>query len=155
MNKLWAPWRVKYITQVKSGKCIFCLKPKQKQDKRNFIIKRGKNVFSVLNIFPYNTGHIMVAPYRHVKDLRDLKQREILELMDLVKISLNILDKKLKPHAFNIGLNLGREAGAGFAGHLHMHIVPRWKGDTNFMPVLSDTKVMPQALKELYDLIIS
>lgn len=153
MDRLWAPWRVKYVTQAKKLKCIFCQKPKQKQDKNNFIIQRTPNAFSILNIYPYNTGHIMVAPYRHVKDIRSLKQAEILELMELVKLSLEVLDKKIKPHGYNIGFNIGRIAGAGFDGHVHIHIVPRWEGDTNFMPILTQTKVLSQSLEELYNLL--
>lgn len=153
MDRLWAPWRVKYITNKQPLKCIFCRKPLEKNNKKNFIIKRGKNVFSVLNIFPYNTGHLMVAPYRHVKDLRRLNAQETRELMDLVKESLTLLDKKLKPEGYNIGLNLGRVAGAGFAGHVHMHIVPRWSGDTNFMPATNNTKVMSRSLEELHKIL--
>lgn len=155
MEKIWAPWRVKYIIRKKPFKCIFCQKPKETQDKKNFIIQRAKTVFSVLNIFPYNTGHLMVAPYRHIKDLRRLSKTELSELMDLVKSSMDLLDKKLKPQGYNIGLNVGRVGGAGFDGHLHMHIVPRWKGDTNFMPVINDTKVMSQSLKELHKILVS
>jgi ATP adenylyltransferase len=155
MNKLWAPWRIGYITHKKPLKCIFCQQPKKKkQDKKNFVIKRTKNAFSLLNIFPYNNGHLLVAPYKHVKDLRDLNREEILELMDLVKEALNLLDKKLKPQGYNIGLNLGRIAGAGFDQHIHIHIVPRWKGDTNFMSVINDTKVIAQSLKELYKILV-
>ena len=153
MDRLWAPWRVKYVIQKRPLKCIFCQKPSEQDDKKNFIIKRGKNVFSVLNIFPYNTGHLMVAPYRHVKDLRRLNGQEMQELMDSVKESLTLLDKKLKPEGYNIGLNLGRVAGAGFDGHLHIHIVPRWAGDTNFMPVINNTKVISQSLEELYKIL--
>ncbi len=155
MEKIWAPWRVKYITRKKSFECIFCQKPREKQDKKNFIIRRTKTAFSILNIFPYNTGHLMVAPYRHIKDLRRLSKTELSELMDLVKFSMDLLDKKLKPQGYNIGLNVGRVGGAGFDGHLHIHIVPRWKGDTNFMPVINDTKVMSQSLNELHKILVS
>ena len=149
MDRLWAPWRIKYVTQ-KKHTCIFCRAAKSRRDKDNFLLERRQYCFSVLNIFPYNNGHIMVAPYRHVGSLEKLKETEILDLLRLINKTKRDLDKCLKPDGYNIGLNIGKFAGAGFPGHLHIHIVPRWGGDTNFMPVVGNTKVISQSLKELY-----
>ncbi len=148
-NRLWAPWRIKYV-QKKSKKCLFCKIFNSKNDKRNFLIKRGRFCFSVLNIYPYNNGHLMVAPFRHVNDLNKLKKEELWDLILNLNEVKSILEKILKPQGFNIGINIGRVAGAGFPGHVHIHIVPRWKGDTNFMPVTAETKVLSQSLVELY-----
>jgi ATP adenylyltransferase len=151
MERLWAPWRMGYVSKAGEGECIFCVKPKESSDEKNYIVKRGKYCFSMLNIYPYNNGHLMVAPYRHVPDLLDLREEEIVEMMQMLRELEAKLKKLLKPDGFNIGINIGRAAGAGFEGHIH--IVPRWNGDTNFMPVLSDTKVISQSLEELYKLL--
>ncbi len=151
MDKLWAPWRIKYISKIEKHKgCVFCRILKEKEDSKNFIFIRRESAFAVLNIYPYNNGHTLVLPNRHVGELEELTQLEREEVLDLVIEVKKLTDKVLKPGGFNIGFNLGRLAGAGFPGHLHMHIVPRWKGDSNFMPVVSDTRVMSQSLKELY-----
>lgn len=150
MNKVWAPWRKEYIVNKKTKGCIFCSKPRSRQDKKNFIIKRTNFSFSILNIFPYNNGHVMIAPFKHTKDLRDLSNREMLDLISLLKDTCTLLDKVLEPKAYNIGINIGKLSGAGFSEHLHIHIVPRWEGDTNFMPVIFDTKVIPESLSSLY-----
>lgn len=150
MDKLWAPWRSRYVKSKKNGGCVFCLSSKSKSDKKNYIITRNKYVFSILNIYPYNNGHIMAAPYRHIKDINSLNKNETLELMELINESVKLLKMVLKPDAFNIGINMGKAAGAGFASHLHVHILPRWQGDTNFMPLIAKTKVIPQSLSELY-----
>ncbi|MFH2139124.1 MAG: HIT domain-containing protein [Candidatus Omnitrophota bacterium] len=155
MNKLWAPWRIKYIQGKKTKSCIFCQKPKQKKDSENFIIKRKKYSYSMLNTFPYNNGHVMVIPYRHVAELEDLKAGEIKEVMELVKESIKTLKKYLKPQGFNMGINMGKVAGAGIDKHIHVHIVPRWSGDTNFMSTVSQTKIISQSLQELYRLVKS
>lgn len=149
MKKLWAPWRIGYVQKLHKG-CIFCQAAKSKLDKKNFVIHRSKFCFSVLNIFPYSNGHIMVAPYRHKGNLDDLSDEEMLDLIKMLKLTQKQLDKTLRPHAYNIGINIGKYAGAGFADHLHIHIVPRWKGDVNFMPVIFDTKVISQSLTELH-----
>jgi ATP adenylyltransferase len=154
MQRLWAPWRSKYVKSKKEKGCIFCLKPKAKKDKENYIVKRGKHAFVILNIYPYNNGHAMIAPYRHVGELDKLKKEELIEIMELTQEMIRRLKKVLKPHAFNCGFNLGDVAGAGYADHLHIHIVPRWQGDTNFIPVIGDTKVIPQSLNDLYDRLI-
>jgi ATP adenylyltransferase len=150
MEYLWAPWRVEYIERHAESGCILCQKPREDNDEPNLILHRGEHNFIVMNAFPYNPGHLMIAPYRHVADLQDLTDGEANEHLDIVKDSLRLLKEVMKPAGFNVGLNLGRVAGAGIADHLHTHIVPRWQGDTNFMPVLSDTKVMSEGLSALY-----
>lgn len=139
MNTLWAPWRIKYIRLHRKKKCIFC-------SPKDHVLERTKHSFSMLNIYPYNNGHVMVSPRRHVKSLEYLTEEELSDLMKLVNRTKKVLDKKLKPHGYNIGLNIGRIGGAGFAGHVHIHVVPRWAGDTNFMPALSGTKILSQSL---------
>lgn len=143
IKELWAPWRSKYIYLRKRQKCIFC-KPK------DYVLEKTRYSFSMLNIYPYNNGHVMVAPKRHVKSLEYLRAEELKDLMDLVVKTKKTLDKKLKPHGYNIGLNIGKIAGAGFAGHIHIHVVPRWTGDTNFMPATSGTKVISESLDVMY-----
>lgn len=150
MNTVWAPWRINYIEMKKPEGCILCSKPGEDNDADNYIIHRGKHNFVILNSYPYNPGHLMVAPYRHVASPEELAKEEILEHWELINRSLGILRKSFGCHDFNIGMNLGSIAGAGITGHIHSHIVPRWQGDTNFMPVVADTKVIPQALKDTY-----
>lgn len=155
MDKLWAPWRSGYVTEVNSIKeCIFCSKPRAKRDKGNYIISRGNNSFSMLNIFPYNNGHVMIAPYRHVDDMGKLSDKELLDIFDLLKKTQSLLFKAMKPDGFNIGINVGAAAGAGFKDHMHIHMVPRWIGDANFMPVFTDTKVISESLDASYDRLI-
>jgi ATP adenylyltransferase len=153
MRKIWAPWRVEYIRSVKSKGCIFCQKPVENKDAQNSILFRGKTSFVMLNNYPYNPGHLMVAPFRHLATLDDLTDEELFEFFDLVRRSARAINEAYKPEGFNIGINLGRVAGAGVEGHVHTHVVPRWNGDTNFMPVLSDTKVLPEALASTYALL--
>ncbi|MCX5685956.1 MAG: HIT domain-containing protein [Candidatus Omnitrophica bacterium] len=154
MDKLWAPWRSKYIYMRKRKRCIFCEKPRGSAgDKRKYIICRSKLAFAMLNLYPYNNGHVMVAPYRHVKSLEQLSDVELLGIFKLLNRIKSLIDKKLKPHGYNIGINLGRIGGAGFAGHVHIHIVPRWAGDTNFMPITADTKVVSESLEAMYRLL--
>ncbi|OIO33339.1 MAG: HIT family hydrolase [Candidatus Omnitrophica bacterium CG1_02_40_15] len=153
MNRLWAPWRNKFVTIRKIKGCIFCMKNKVSRGRFQtvpYIIRKSRYSFAMLNIYPYNNGHIMVSPFRHVKDLKGLNDAELLDIIKLTRDMQALLEKKLKPHGFNIGINTGKVAGAGYKGHLHIHIVPRWKGDSNFMPVVADTKIMPQSLKELH-----
>jgi len=155
MDKLWAPWRAKYVTKIAShpNKCIFCAMLAEKKDKSNYVFKRSKHSFAVLNIYPYNNGHVLVLPNRHVKEIKRLKMEEKLDLYALMEDTQNHLEKVMKPHGFNIGINVGKFAGAGFPGHLHIHIVPRWRGDVNFMPVVGNTKVISQSLDHLYKLL--
>ncbi len=152
MDKLWAPWRREYITKIvkKQKGCVFCRVFAEKKDKTNFIIARKKTCFSVLNIYPYNNGHILIIPNRHVRDLNKLKRHEREELMDLLEETQSVIDEVMQPHGYNIGINVGRAAGAGFPGHLHVHVVPRWKGDLNFMPTVGETKVISQSLKSCH-----
>jgi ATP adenylyltransferase len=147
---LWAPWRMGYIQRSGTKGCFLCRVRRSGRDRKNYVLCRGSHSFAVLNVFPYNNGHLMVVSNRHVRELDRLADEEVKELFLLVKLYLRVLKKTLKPHGFNLGINLGKCAGAGVAGHLHIHIVPRWEGDTNFMPVASGTKVIPQALAELY-----
>ncbi|MFA5085253.1 MAG: HIT domain-containing protein [Candidatus Omnitrophota bacterium] len=140
---LWAPWRSRYIYSRKKKKCIFC-------DPKEYVLEKTKHSFSMLNIYPYNNGHVMVAPFRHVKSLEYLKAEELKDLMDLVVKTKKVLDKKIRPHGYNIGINIGKAAGAGFAGHVHIHIVPRWTGDTNFMPASCGTKVISESLDVMH-----
>jgi len=152
MDKLWAPWRIKYIETAgkKSGnkKCLFC--QCAKSHGRDYVILKTRHSIAMLNIFPYNNGHMMVAPLRHIRKLSQLKDAEIIDLFKALNRVNKLLDKVLKPDGYNIGINISRVAGAGIPGHLHLHIVPRWKGDTNFMPVLNNTKIISQSLDELY-----
>ena len=146
-HRLWAPWRLEYLKGKKSSDCIFCSKPALPDDEA-FIVARGTSCYVILNAFPYTNGHVMVAPYEHTWDLRGLQPDATAELMDLTKRSQSAIERVYGPEGFNLGMNLGDVAGAGFAGHVHMHVVPRWKGDTNFMPVVGDTRVMPEALPD-------
>jgi ATP adenylyltransferase len=157
MRTLWAPWRAEYIYcavgKPSAGKrhCLFCNLLKTKDDAMNLILYRGRRAFIVMNRFPYNNGHLMVAPNRHTADLETLSAAESAELFKLVQKSLAVLRRGLKPQGFNVGANLGRVAGAGVAGHAHIHIVPRWLGDVNYMPLLAETKVISEHLSETYD----
>ena len=150
MDQLWAPWRMEYIERPSETGCILCQKPGEQNDEANFILYRGQSNFIILNTFPYNPGHLMIAPYRHTADLQDLTDDEAREHFDIVRKSVELLTRALKPAGFNVGLNIGKVAGAGIEEHLHTHIVPRWQGDANFMPVLSNTKVIPEALAATY-----
>jgi len=149
-ENLWAPWRMKYILEKKEG-CFLCSVVEEKnRDDKNFLVYRGKYVFIILNIYPYNNGHLMIVPIRHLKDIESLTKEEESEIFALTKRSVKILKKVMNPQGFNMGMNLGKCSGAGVEDHLHLHIVPRWVGDTNFMPIVADTKVLPQSLAELY-----
>ena len=141
MNNIWAPWRVEYVTGSKDKSCIFCSASKDRPD---LIITSGKLCFALMNRFPYTTGHCMVAPYRHVGDLIELTQEEASEIMSMAQVIIAATRAALTTEGFNVGFNIGTVAGAGIADHLHMHIVPRWKGDTNFMPVLGDVHIISE-----------
>lgn len=153
MDNLWAPWRAPYISTLhqKSKDCLFCRIIQEEKDKKNYIFIRTEYSYSVLNIYPYNNGHVLVVPYRHVNDLSKLRKEEKADLFDLLESTKMLLDKVLTPGGYNIGMNIGRTAGAGFPGHLHIHVVPRWPGDVNFMPVVGNTKVISQSLKVLFE----
>jgi ATP adenylyltransferase len=151
MEQIWAPWRIEYIEMEKAKGCILCDKPKENNDAPNYILYRGKKNFVILNSYPYNPGHLMVAPYRHVASLEELTNEELSEHFEIVSRSLKVLRRVFNPGGFNIGINMGKVAGAGIDDHIHTHIVPRWPGDTNFMPVIADVRVLPEALAETYD----
>lgn len=153
MNRLWAPWRIGYITGEKVGGCIFCEKPAEHDDRANYILARGRRCFVILNLYPYNNGHLMVVPYVHVASIEELPADTLAEMMALSQRALSVLRATMRPTGFNIGINQGTPAGAGVADHVHLHVVPRWVGDTNFMSVLADTHVMPQSLESCYDLL--
>lgn len=150
MKNIWAPWRKEFISGKKEENCFFCKVIKENQDRKNLVLHRAKECFCILNKYPYNGGHVMVTPKMHKGDLSELSNSEMLELFTLTRDMKDILTKKMKPDGFNIGINLGKVAGAGIEGHIHMHIVPRWEGDTNFMPVVAETKVISQSLDDLY-----
>jgi ATP adenylyltransferase len=155
MKELWAPWRMQYILEEKNTGCFLCKALEENEDKKNLILYRGDNVFVIMNRYPYNNGHLMLVPNRHIGELDELNSEEMLELMNVLTKMKKVLDKTLKPEGYNIGINLGKVAGAGVEDHLHIHIVPRWNGDTNFMPVIADTKVMPEYLEKTYEKIIA
>lgn len=150
MKVLWAPWRIQYITGEKEEGCIFCSKPKERNDKKNLILYTGETSFIIMNRYPYSNGHLMTVPYRHTNNLSDLTEEERLELMNLTIKCTDIL-QAIRPDGFNIGMNLGRAGGAGIDDHLHYHIVPRWNGDSNFMSVIADVRVMPEYLEQTYE----
>src|SRR4030042_3968668 len=146
MERLWRPWRIGYVTDIESIReegCIFCNKPEAGDDSASLILYRGEKSFIIMNLYPYNTGHVMVSPFRHVGGLEDLDEYELKELMELAILAVKAIKKEMQPQGFNLGINLGKGAGAGFDEHIHLHIVPRWQGDTNFMPIVADAKVMP------------
>lgn len=155
-QRLWAPWRSPYITQTRRDRraCIFCQAKRSRDDRRAQVVVRRRRTFVLLNKYPYNPGHLMVAPYRHVGAIVRLSQDENAELLQVAGQMVETLTARMAPQGFNLGINLGRAAGAGIPGHLHLHIVPRWIGDTNFMPVTGETKVMSQSLGALYDLLV-
>jgi len=155
-ERIWAPWRLKYVKDASKDdeqECIFCAFPGDDpaNDEANLIVHRGERCFVILNKFPYTNGHLMVAPYEHVATLPEVEPETIAELMALAQEAMRILERTYAPHGYNVGFNQGRVAGAGVEHHIHMHVVPRWGGDTNFMPVLGDTRVMPQTLEQSYE----
>jgi ATP adenylyltransferase len=152
MEHLWAPWRMAYINAggEKPEGCIFCVKAQEDRDEENLLLYRGERCFVLMNLFPYNNGHLMIAPYAHVPDIEHLDTETLTEMMLTAQKSLAALHAALHPDGFNMGINQGAGAGAGIADHVHFHVVPRWNGDTNFMPVLADTKVMPDFLQNTY-----
>ena len=145
-KQLWAPWRLEYIEQAdEQAGCVFCLAAEGDDEERH-VVHRGERAFAMLNKFPYSSGHLMIAPYRHVGELAALEDAEALEVHRLASAALEALGAEYAPDGYNLGWNLGRVAGAGVVDHVHLHVVPRWNGDTNFMPVLADVKVLPEHL---------
>jgi ATP adenylyltransferase len=154
VDRLWRPWRINYVTDIESIReegCIFCTKPELGDDRESLILYRGKKSFIIMNLYPYNTGHIMISPFRHVAGLEDLEEYELKEIMELAILSVKAIDREMQPQGFNLGINLGKVAGAGFDEHIHFHVVPRWQGDTNFMPVVAEVKVMPESIKGTFE----
>ena len=150
---MWAPWRAAFILGEKEKGCILCNRFRMKDSVKNLIMYRGQTGFVILNKFPYNTGHVLIVPNRHISQLEKLKAEEAVEFFELTRKTVAAVKKTLKPHAINMGMNLGRMSGAGIPGHLHMHVVPRWNGDTNFMPVIGKTSIVSIPLEPVYDLI--
>jgi ATP adenylyltransferase len=154
---MWAPWRMAYIDQEhdpdRGSRCVFCALPAEQDDARTYVLHRGERAFVIMNLYPYNNGHVMTVPYVHCASLRDLDRETVAEMMVLAQRAQVVIDEAMHPQGFNVGINQGRAAGAGIADHVHMHVVPRWIGDTNFMPVLGDVRVMPQHLDETYALL--
>jgi ATP adenylyltransferase len=153
-HRIWAPWRLEYVKDASKDTedgCIFCSKPAADDDEANLIVHRGERCYVILNLFPYTNGHLMVAPYEHIGRIQDLALETLAEMMELAQRAMSRLEDVYEPHGYNVGFNQGRVAGAGFADHIHLHVVPRWGGDTNFMPVIADTKVMPQSLEQSYE----
>ncbi len=155
MDRLWTPWRMEYILSHKDDDCIFCEKIGSTDDGGNFVLERGSHSFVILNIYPYNTGHIMIAPNRHVASPMSMSDDELFETMGFMRIWEKRIRKAYNPQAMNLGANIGAPAGAGVIGHFHVHVVPRWTGDTSHMTVISNTKVMPQSLQETYEQLLS
>jgi ATP adenylyltransferase len=152
--RIWAPWRLDYVKDASKDieeECIFCAKPAQDDDEANLIVHRGERSFVILNLFPYTNGHLMVAPYAHLGRLQELGSETLAEMMALAQRAMDRLERVYAPQGYNVGFNQGRVAGAGVEHHIHMHVVPRWGGDTNFMPVIADTKVMPQSIEQSYE----
>jgi len=152
MEHLWAPWRMAYIAPPTPHpqECIFCALPADNRDEEHHILYRGERCFMMLNLYPYNNGHLMIAPYQHMGAIEKLPIETLTELMAQAQLALKALRIAMKPAGFNLGINEGKVAGAGFADHMHLHIVPRWDGDTNFMPVVAEVKVLPEHLDVVY-----
>lgn len=151
MDRLWSPWRYRYVSTASPGDlCIFCAKSSEQRDEENLILHRGTHNFVLLNLYPYTTGHLMVAPYAHIANLEELPDEAAAELMRLTQAAVRHIRAIYRPQGLNAGLNLGECAGAGVAGHLHMHVLPRWPGDANFMTTIAETRVMPEDLSETW-----
>jgi Diadenosine tetraphosphate (Ap4A) hydrolase and other HIT family hydrolases len=155
MKRLWAPWRMKYINEIgkKDDGCIFCTKPRETDDKSNLIVHRGEKCFIILNAFPYTNGHLLIVPYHHTSELDMLDEAVSKELWHFLVLCKTVLTKACRPDGFNVGMNIGRSAGAGIEQHLHVHIIPRWNGDNNFLPIMSETRIISQGLGDTYDLL--
>ena len=151
MDVIWAPWRIEYILSKKDESCIFCPGDDRSKDKERLILYVGSYSIVIMNKFPYNNGHLLVAPKRHISDIDSMTINETIEVFHMIQNSINILKKVMRPEGFNVGLNIGKVAGAGIEEHLHFHIVPRWNGDTNFMTVLGEVRVIPEHIRQTYD----
>ena len=155
-ERLWTPWRMQYITSDKTGRgCVFCDLPAENNDRDNLIVVRSDHSFIILNAYPYTSGHLVVVPFRHVPSLEELDEHTLLDLSLLTNRATAALRRVMKPAGFNLGANIGKAAGAGIADHFHLHVVPRWVGDSNFMPAIADTRLLPQMLLDTYDQLIA
>ncbi len=153
-HRIWAPWRLAYVKDASKDieeECVFCAKPAAGDDEASLIVHRGERCFVILNLYPYTNGHLMVAPFEHIGRIQELPAETVTEMMALVQQAMDGLERVYDPQGYNVGFNQGRVAGAGVEHHIHLHVVPRWGGDTNFMPVIADTKVMPQTLEQSYE----
>lgn len=153
LERFWTPWRMPYILSDKQREgCVFCQKLIQdrERDRENYVLLRAQHVFVVLNLYPYNNGHLMILPYEHVGSLEELPFEVQAEMMHMVSYFIKLMRQAMKPGGFNVGINIGKEAGAGIDDHIHIHVVPRWKGDTNFMPVIAEMRVIPELLDDTY-----
>ncbi|HMQ52530.1 MAG TPA: HIT domain-containing protein [Anaerolineae bacterium] len=159
IDRLYTPWRMDYVTSTKKNEngCIFCAKSDDAPefDRDNYLLFRGPNTFVVMNIYPYNTGHLMILPYDHVSSLMSMSPEARCEMMHLTSYFTELLSTVMRPDGFNVGMNLGRAAGAGIDSHLHLHLVPRWNGDSSFMAVVSNTRVLPETLEATYERILT
>lgn len=153
MDRLWAPWRLEYIQGPEDGGCIFCVEENSTNDQMRLIVARGESCYVMMNRYPYSNGHLMISPYRHLSDTAELNRDEVLEIHHLLVCSQTVLRDVCSAQGFNVGWNIGPAAGAGIADHIHMHVVPRWAGDSNFMPILADTRVIPQHIETTYSLL--
>lgn len=154
MKLIWTPWRYKYIKGIAEKGCTLCKIHKDKDSRKRHVLKKDKNAYIVLNKYPYSNGHLMIIPYKHTDELKDLKMETKIEMFELLEKAIDVLKKHLKPEGFNIGVNIGKPAGAGIINHFHIHVVPRWNGDTNFMPIFGQTKIIPQSLDDVYKMFI-
>jgi len=155
MTHLWTPWRMGFILGEKPPRCIFCQKSTENRDRENLILYRGKHNYIIMNLYPYTNGHLMVIPYVHTPTMEVLSPEIIQEMMLLVNRCLCAARKAMAPQGFNVGANIGKVAGAGIDEHFHMHVVPRWQGDNNFMPVVADTKLIPELLTQCYERLLA
>jgi ATP adenylyltransferase len=153
VQRLWTPWRRAFVegNDNRADECFLCLVPAERDDRKKLVLFRGEHVYVLLNLYPYNSGHLMVAPYAHTGDLGSLEAAIANEMMQTTQRSVKALQRAYRPEGLNIGMNLGKPAGAGLPDHLHIHVVPRWTGDTNFMPVVGETKVLPESLDQTYE----
>jgi ATP adenylyltransferase len=152
MDQLWAPWRMAYIQESEPAPgCLFCTKIREDADEANFILLRAQHCFVMLNLYPYNSGHVMVVPYQHTGEFQSVRPEVLADVMTIAQLSVSALGEVMKPEGFNLGINQGKVAGAGVPDHVHLHILPRWNGDTNFMPALADVKVIPESLPATAD----
>ncbi len=156
MDRLWSPWRYQYVSRATPGDaCIFCHKPAEQKDRENYVLYRGEHVFALLNLFPYTSGHLMIAPYRHVARIGEAGNEALFEMIQLTAEAERALTEVYRPQGLNVGMNLGECAGAGIAGHIHMHVLPRWSGDANFMTTVGETRVLPEDLDTTYERLLA